>query len=119
MNNISPRQYEIWITDLDPAVGSEPGKKRPVAVLQSDVLNSRGHSSIIVCVISSQHREGTAILRLPVAPTLKNGLVKQSYLLCDHIRAIDLSRFDSRVGSLDADTINKLKESLTVILDLQ
>ena len=119
MSNISPRQYEIWIANLDPSVGNEPSKTRPVVILQSDVLNIAGHTSSIVCIISSQHRQiNTSVLRLPVAPSSKNGLQKQSYVLCDQIRAIDLSRLNMRVGVLDTDIIMKLKQSITAILDL-
>lgn len=119
MINTSPRQYEIWIANLDPSIGSEPGKTRPVVILQSDVLNIAGHTSSIVCTISSQHRQvNTSVLRLPVAPSSKNGLQKQSYILCDQIRAIDLSRLSTKVGVLDTDMVMKLKQSITAILDI-
>ena len=119
MNNISPRQYEIWIANLDPSVGSEPGKTRPVVILQSDVLNIAGHTSVIICTISSQHRQvNTSVLRLPVSPSPKNGLQKQSYILCDQMRAINFSRLSMRVGVLDTAIIMKLKQSITAILDL-
>jgi len=119
MSNISPRQYEIWIVNLDPSVGSEPGKTRPVVILQSDVLNGAGHTSSIVCTISSQHRQvNTSVLRLPVSPSAKNGLQKHSYILCDQIRAIDLSRLSAKIGALDTDIIMKLKQSVTAILDI-
>jgi mRNA interferase MazF len=119
MINISPRQYEIWIANLDLSAGSEPGKTRPVVILQSDVLNIAGHTSSIVCAISSQPRQvATSVLRLPVSPSSKNGLQKQSYILCDQIRAIDLSRISMRVGVLDTDVVMKLKQSITAILDI-
>lgn len=28
------KQFEIWIADLNPQIGTEPGKTRPVLVLQ-------------------------------------------------------------------------------------
>jgi mRNA interferase MazF len=113
-----PKQYEIWIANLDPSFGSEPGKIRPVIILQSDLLNQSGHGSFIACVISSQHREGVSLIRLAIDPTTTNGLMKKSFALCDQVRSIDHSRLMGRVGNLDKETINRLTESIKVILGL-
>lgn len=34
------KQFDIWISDLVPARGTEPGNVRPVLVLQTDLLNN-------------------------------------------------------------------------------
>src|ERR1035437_9211191 len=101
MNKAYPTQYEIWSADLDPSTGSEPGKIRPVAIIQSDVLNKAGHRTIIICSISSKPQAGVSFLRIAIEPTGHNGLLKKSYILCDQIRAIDVSRLKSRIGILD------------------
>jgi mRNA interferase MazF len=111
-----PKQYEIWIVDLEPALGSEPGKLRPVIIVQSDLLNSKEHKSTIVCAISSQYREGISFIRIPVIPSVGNGLKKTSYILCDQIRSVDLSRLKGKIGMLDSKTATQLNETLTVIL---
>jgi mRNA interferase MazF len=116
MNKIN--QYEIWIADLNPTYGSEPGKIRPMIIMQADVLHRANHTSTIACAISSQPREGVTLLRVPLQPTATNGLQKQSYILCDQIRAIDVNRLHERVGKLDSEVIEKLKESIKVILGL-
>ncbi|WP_462227791.1 type II toxin-antitoxin system PemK/MazF family toxin [Mucilaginibacter sp.] len=118
MNKHYPRQYEIWIAKLDLSIGSEPGKVRPVVILQSDLLNQSNHTSYIACAISSQYREGISLLRLAIEPTANNGLLKTSYILCDQIRSIDQSRLKGRVGNLDIATINRLTESIKAILTL-
>jgi mRNA interferase MazF len=118
MSKVYPKQYEIWVADLDPATGSEPGKIRPIVILQSDILNKTGHSSTIACAVSSQHREGITLLRLPVEPTASNGLIKKSHILCDQIRAIDAVRLKGRIGILDEDVIKRLNESIKAILAL-
>jgi mRNA interferase MazF len=118
MSTVYPGQYEIWIADLDPSFGSEPGKTRPVVILQSNILNNAGHSSLIICPVSSQHKEGISLLRLDVAPTISNGLARESYILCDQLRAIDVLRLKDRVGVLSAEVISRLNESIKVILAL-
>ena len=116
MNKVYAKQYEVWFADLDPSIGSEPGKVRPVVVMQSDILNKAGHRTVIVCVISSQSQAGVSFLRLAVEPTGNNGLLKKSYILCDQIRAIDVSRLRSKTGTLDEDDINRLVTSVKTIL---
>jgi len=97
----SLKQYDIWTADLSPATGIEPGKTRPVVILQSDILHEAGHSSTIVCAISSQPREGFSLIRIVITPEPTNGLLKQSYILADQVRAVDLIRLGERIGRLD------------------
>jgi mRNA interferase MazF len=116
MNKLYPGQYEIWTADLDPSKGSEPGKIRPVVILQSDLLNKAGHSSTIICPISSQHKEGVSFIRLAIEPTAYNGLLKQSYILCDQIRAIDVKRLKGYVGAINEDMIGRLNDTIKAII---
>jgi len=118
MSNIFPKQYEIWIADLNPPTGSEPGKVRPVVIIQSDLLNKAGHSSTIACSISSQQKEGISFIRIAVESTADNGLLKKSYVLCDQIRAIDVSRLKGRIGILHEYDIERLNTSIKAILSL-
>ncbi|HEY5328178.1 MAG TPA: type II toxin-antitoxin system PemK/MazF family toxin [Mucilaginibacter sp.] len=118
MSNVFPKQYEIWIANLDPPTGSEPGKIRPVVIIQSDLLNKSGHSSTITCSVSSQNKDGVSFIRIAIEPTTENGLLKKSYILCDQIRAIDMSRLKGRIGTLNIDVVNRLNDSLKAILTL-
>ena len=34
------KQFEVWIADLNPRMGTESGKIRPVLIVQTDLLNS-------------------------------------------------------------------------------
>lgn len=118
MNKVYPKQYEVWVADLDPQMGSEPGKTRPVVIVQSDILNKAGHSSTIACSISSQQKEGVSFIRIAVEPSMDNGLLKKSYILCDQIRAIDNKRLKGRIGMLDDHVADRVNESIKAILTL-
>ncbi|MDF2433245.1 MAG: mRNA interferase MazF [Mucilaginibacter sp.] len=113
-----PAQYEIWVADLAPDIGNEPGKVRPIVILQTDSLNKTGYSTFVACAISSQQREGVSLIRLLVEPTNFNGLLRNSYILCDQIRSIDMQRLKGRIGVLDKQTIQRLNESIMAILSL-
>jgi len=112
------KQHEIWFADLNPSAGNEPGKIRPVVIIQSDVLNNAGHRTVITCSISSQSRAGVSFIRLAVQPSAANGLQKTSYILCDQVRAIDVSRLKTRIGMLDRPDITRLHTSVQAILSV-
>ncbi len=42
-------QYEIWIADLNPQIGTEAGKARLVLIIQTNLLNAVPHRSTVVC----------------------------------------------------------------------
>jgi mRNA interferase MazF len=108
------KQFDIWLADLNPSVGTEPGKKRPVVVVQTDLLNEF-HLSTLICPISTNVKEEIEILRIH----LKRGqLEKLSDILIDQVRAIDNKRFIKKIGKLNKEQIIKLKENLRIVLDL-
>ena len=95
-------------------MGTEPGKKRPVVVVQTDLLNEV-HPSTVVCPVTSQVKPGIAILRVRVT---KGGLDKPSDILVDQVRAIDNRRLLKRLGRLTQPQARTLQENLRIVLDL-
>ena len=47
------KQFDIWLADLNPTIGTKPGKTRPVVVIQTNLLNDT-HSSTLICPITSK-----------------------------------------------------------------
>jgi mRNA interferase MazF len=107
------KQFDIWIADLNPTQGSEPGKVRTVVIIQTDLLNNH-HPSTIICPISTNVIMGLEILRVHLR---KNQLEKKSDILVDQIRAIDNKRFLKKVGTLNNSQAEKLIENIKTILD--
>jgi len=108
------KQYDIWIADLNPSRGNEPGKTRPVVVIQTDLLNDI-HLSTIVCPITTKVQPEAEILRVHIK---RGQLTTSSDILVDQIRAIDNKRLVKKVGKLNAEQIRKLKSNILVVLDL-
>lgn len=108
------KQHDIWLADLNPTVGTEPGKTRPVVIIQTDLLNDT-HLSTIVCPITTNVKAEVEILRVHLK---KSQLPKLSDILVDQPRAMDNKRFIKRMGKLTNEQIVLLKENLKVILDL-
>lgn len=110
------KQFEIWIADLNPRMGTEAGKVRPVIVVQTDLLNSE-HPSTIVCPITTNINPEAEILRVHLKKS-KFGLKEDCDIMVDQVRAIDNKRLLKKVGEVDSATANKLRENLSIVLDL-
>ena len=105
------KQFEIWITDLNPQIGTEPGKTRPVLVIQTNLLNNLPHPSTIVCPITTNVKKDSEILRVHLKKETAN-LHQASDIMIDQIRAIDNIRLTNRIGVLPDELIEIVKENI-------
>jgi mRNA interferase MazF len=108
------KQYDIWLANLNPSRGTEPGKTRPVVIVQTNLLNEE-HLSTLVCPVTTNVNIEIELLRVHLK---KGQLDKPSDILVDQIRAIDNRRLIKKVGSLTKDQAAKLKENIKIVLDL-
>ena len=108
------KQFEIWLADLNPARGTEPGKTRPVVIVQTNLLNDT-HLSTVICPVTTNVKMKIELLRVH----LDAGQIdKPSDILVDQVRAIDNSRLLMKIGQLTRDQQIRLKENLKLVLDL-
>jgi len=107
-------QYDIWLADLTPRVGTEPGKTRPVVIIQTDLLNEF-HPSTLVCPVTSKINKDIQLLRVHLK---KGQLDKPSDILVDQILAIDNNRLKKRLGALTKEQIQTLKSNIRIVLDI-
>lgn len=110
-------QYDIWIADLNPQIGIEAGKKRPVLIVQTNLLNKIAHPSTIVCPISTNIQAGVDILRVHLKQGMSN-VREDCDIMIDQMRSIDNNRLINKVGVLSANLIQKVKENIAIVMDL-
>ncbi|MFO0323159.1 MAG: type II toxin-antitoxin system PemK/MazF family toxin [Bacteroidota bacterium] len=108
------KQYDIWLADLNPRIGTEPGKIRPVVIIQTELLNEF-HPSTLVCPVTSKVNKDIQLLRVHLK---KGQLDKPSDILVDQIRAIDNTRLKNRLGALTKVQIQTLKSNIRIVLDI-
>ena len=108
------KQFEIWLAKLNPAKGTEPGKVRPVVIVQTDLLNE-SHPSLIICPITTNVLPESELLRVHLN---KGQLEVLSDILVDQIRAIDKKRLISKLGELTPSQADRLGENIKILLDL-
>lgn len=111
------KQFEIWIADLNPQIGTEPGKTRLVMAVQTNLLNKIPHPSTIVCPITTNVKAESEILRIHLKKGMAN-LQQDCDIVIDQVLAIDNKRMIKKVGDLPAELIEKVKENLMIVLDI-
>ena len=101
----------IWLANLNPGKGTEPGKTRPVLVLQDQALLDAGHPSTIIIPLTTNLIDDAEPLRIRVKA--RDLLVKDSDLLIDQIRAIDNRRLTSGpIATLDPELMQKIHHAV-------
>ena len=112
------KQFQIWIADLNPQKGTESGKTRPVLIVQTNLLNKIPHPSTIICPITTNVKKEAEILRIHLKKGMAN-LHQDCDIMLDQIRAIDNKRLINKVGNLPKDLIERIKENIKIIIDLE
>ncbi len=84
------KQGEIWLANLNPTRGTEPGKCRPVLVVQNQALLDIQHPSTLIAPLTTQLIDKAEPLRIRLKA--QAGLNHDSDVLIDQIRAIDNKR---------------------------
>jgi mRNA interferase MazF len=90
MNNNRFRQGDVWLANLNPSKKTEPGKVRPVLIIQSQFLLDADHSTTIVIPLTTNLIDDAEPLRIRIPTEAR--LQHDSDLLVDQVRAIDNTR---------------------------
>ncbi|MDU0460502.1 MAG: type II toxin-antitoxin system PemK/MazF family toxin [Geobacteraceae bacterium] len=109
---------EIWLANLNPGRGSEPGKIRPVLILQNQALLDAGHPSTLIIPLTTNLVDGAEPLRLRVVA--RGDLNKDSDLLVDQLRAIDNKRLiDGPLLRLDDEALGQVYQAVAEVLGME
>jgi mRNA interferase MazF len=112
-----PSRGEIWLADLNPPHGTEPGKTRPVLVIQAQGLLGAGHPSTIVIPLTTNVIDDAEPLRVRVPASGR--LRKDSDLLIDQLRAVDNRRLvQGPLSHLSPKQMQSVEHAIREILDL-
>lgn len=108
-------QGEIWWADLPVPVGSGPGFRRPLVVVQGDALN-RSRLATAVCVpLTSNLRWADAPGNVLLAART-TGLPQDSVANVSQVIALDRNLLDERAGKLSQAKLELLLSGLDVVL---
>ena len=98
------RRYEIYYADLNPTIGSEIKKIRPVVIISQNEMN-KYLETVVVCPLTSKlHPQWRTRLQIKCAN-------KNAEIAVDQIRTISKKRLKNKIDTLskiDAAQIRKL-----------
>ncbi len=107
-------KFHVYTADLNPRFGTEPGKVRPVIVIQTNLLNE-SHTSTIVCPITTKVQPAAHVLRIHLKKG-EAGLDRESDIIVDQIRSIDNRRFLDHLGEISDKNKRHLLDSLRIVI---
>src|SRR5687767_14022239 len=112
-----PSRGEVWVADFNPRRGTEPGKARPVLVVQSQALLDAEHPSTVVVPLTTRAVDQAEPLRIRVPASGR--LRRASDLLIDQIRVLDNPRLvKGPMTRLSPKLLSQVSEAIRGVLDL-
>jgi mRNA interferase MazF len=108
---------EIWWASLPEPIGSEPGYRRPVLIVQDDIFTQSRINTVIVVILTSN----TQLAEAPGNTLLQSkatGLPKDSVANVSQIFTVDKKFLVERIGMLSEYLQEKVDEGLRTVLHL-
>ncbi len=96
--------------------GAYSGKPRPAVVVQADRW-LQAHPSVTLCPLTSTLVEAP-LVRIPVAPSDRNGLRKPSQLMVDKLFTVPINAIGAALGQLEPHRLQELDLALRGWLEL-
>jgi mRNA interferase MazF len=108
-------QGEVWWADLADPVGSEPGYRRPVVIVQGNAFNASSLRTVVCVVLTSNTRwadaPGNVLLTARAA-----GLSKASVANVSQLVTLDRSALTERAGRLSASKLELVLSGIDIVL---
>ncbi|MCI4626080.1 MAG: type II toxin-antitoxin system PemK/MazF family toxin [Candidatus Magnetoovum sp. WYHC-5] len=108
-------RWKIFIANLEPVIGAEQGRIRPVLVISEDEINQI-LPVVNVLPITSRKRSRKIYPNEVLIPEGMFDLKKDSIVLCYQIRTLDKKRLERELGEVEDETI---KEAIIEALSFQ
>lgn len=111
------KRGEVWWADLGEPRGSAPALRRPVLIVQDDVLNASALSTVMVAPLTSNLRRSQAIGNVSLSRR-ETGLDRESVVLVCQVMTLDQDFLDELAGSLSTRARRRVDRGLALALGL-
>jgi mRNA interferase MazF len=111
------KRGEIYFANLDPTVGDETKKNRPVLIISNNANNNVAHTVTIIPITSNVNK----VYPFEVLINMnESGLTKTSKAQCHQIRTISKNRISNKKvqGKVDHAVLSRVNSALKLHLDL-
>ena len=100
------KRYEIYLADLNPTIGSEIRKVRPVVIISQDEMNNNLETVVICPLTSKLHPQWRTRLQIKCAN-------KNAEIAVDQIRTISKQRLKNKIDKLSEIKASQLRKLIT------
>jgi len=112
-----PKRWHLYVVDLEPRVGTKPGKQRPCLAVQPSEFSEAGLQSTVILPLTTKVIADAYPLRVRI-PGGTCGIAQDSDAIVDQILAWDNSLFRKELGLLPEALQEQVKQALLNFLDL-
>ncbi len=101
------KRFDVYMTNLDPTVGSEIRKSRPCVIISPDQMNKSLNTVIVAPLTTSPHPYPFRV------PSTFQGATRMVAL--DHVRSVDKRRLVHYLGTMKPRESRAILEKMLVI----
>jgi mRNA interferase MazF len=109
-------QGEVWWADLGDPIGSEPGFRRPIVVIQGDPLNRSHLATVLGVVLTSNLKWAQAPGNIALTSRM-TGLPKESVANVTQLVTLDRQALLEKTGKIPKTKLQLLFSGLDIVLD--
>jgi len=103
---LAPKRYEIYLADLNPSIGSEIRKVRPVVIVSPNDMN-KYLATIVICPLTSKlHPRWRSRIQITCAG-------KRAEIAVDQIRTISRLRLKDKIDQLSPENADQLRSLIS------
>jgi mRNA interferase MazF len=109
---------DVWLVNLDPTIGTEMRKTRPVVVINSDAVGTLPLRLVAPLTEWKDTFVGKVWL-VKVEPDSTNGLSKTSAADTLQLRGVDTSRFVEKRGAVSDRVLESIAAAIAAIIEYE
>ncbi len=109
------KRGEIWLVNLDPVLGAEIRKTRPVVIVNSDTIGVLPIRLIAPITEWKDYFAGN-VWHVKLEPNATNGLTKPSVVDTLQLRGIDTQRFVRKLGEVSPQTMRTIVVAIAAVI---
>jgi mRNA interferase MazF len=107
---------EIWVVNLDPTIGAEIRKTRPVVVVSSDAIGILPIKLVAPLTEWKDYLVGK-IWHIKIEPDHQNGLDKTSSVDTLQLRGVDAQRFIQKLGKVKPEIMKSIVSAIAAVIE--
>lgn len=106
---------DLFWANLDPTIGVEIQKRRPVIVVSNNAINRYSQLVIVLPITTNLNRFSPSHVLLPKG---EGGLQQDSKVVTEQIRALDQQRLVSKIGTVSQQFLRLIEKAMLNSLDM-